>query len=125
MMLNTVDTKTAWAAYSGWFPYSSANRELFLDVGKELAMSNDWAIVPSSFNVKIMRIAIHGERMSRPIRLRTSGSENRLIFRNAHCAPSVTSAIAKNAFDVFLIGVHRKAGILTETTWKNTPNKKA
>ena len=78
-------------------------------------MNKDCAVTPSSFNVKIMIKAIHGERTSRPIRLSINGSENLVIFKKALCAPSVTSAIAKNAFDVFLIGVHMYSGIFIET----------
>jgi len=120
-MLHRVDNKTTCAAYSGWLSYSSSKRELFLEVGKELAINNACAVVPSKFRIKITIKAIQGDNISLPRRLKTSGVDNCLIFKKALWAPSVISAIAKNAFAVFSIGVQRNGGMLIDATWKNIP----
>lgn len=48
--LNNVENNTICACNSGSIWYSMAIVEVFLEVGKELAIKSDWATTPSNPN---------------------------------------------------------------------------
>ena len=99
-LLITVLKRTICAASPASTSYSRASVELLRDVGNELAIQSDWAVVPSIFNNQINNKAATGEMINRPNALRKIRRfHNVFTLICASCAPSVINAIAINASD--------------------------
>ena len=69
--------------------------DVFLEVGKELAINNDCATIPSMFSMYITASANNGPISNLPIKAHVMTRWKKLSLMLDNCTPSNMSAIAK------------------------------
>lgn len=119
-MLKSVENKTICACNSGSIWYSIAMVDVFLEVGKELAINNDCATIPSMFSMYITASANNGPISNLPIKAHVMTRWKKLSLMLDNCAPSNMSAIATKPFASWLRGIKIELGIWIVKDWKKT-----